>query len=224
MSTLFPSVDTSFSGFDTSRLLPSVETHCLQVLTLIESGFDTQSSTFKDFGYWPQVSTLPVLGDDTYHFSSRSLATDRRCWHFLDWVSTLVFPNLNICSLSSRVDTFCIRCQHFIFPDSYLWLLTLGVDTFVAGVDTSRLELVSLFSWSFEHRLLHDLRDVFPMDVYPLHYVQSSEIHYFLLLFKTLNGFDQYNFQILRYQHLLNKCQYFLGKKYFCSFLLIIEL
>ena len=68
-----------------------------------------------------------------------------------------------------------------LIPESILWLLTLGVDTSIAGVETSCPELVSLFSWPFEHRSLHDLRDVFLMDVYDLHYVQSSEIRDFLL-------------------------------------------
>ena len=96
LKALVPCVDTSQTCVDTSSLYSSVETHCLQVLT------------------------LPVLGVDTWSSSLKSLATIRKCQHFLNHVSTLVFPYLN------------------------LWLLTLGVNIFVTSVDTSRSRISSL--------------------------------------------------------------------------------
>ena len=74
------------------------------------------------------------------------------------------------------------------FLVSSLLATDFRVDTSVAGVNTSRPELVSLFSWLFEHRSFHNLRDVFCVIVYDLHHLQSIKIHDFLLLFKTLNG------------------------------------
>ena len=78
------------SGVDTSSHLPLVETHCLQVLTLPSICVDTWSSIFKEFSYYPQVSTLPLSGVDNFCLFLWNLATDPVCWQFLHKMSTLL--------------------------------------------------------------------------------------------------------------------------------------
>ena len=119
---LITCVDTSRICVDTSSLLPSIETHCFQVSTLIEPGVDTLLSVFMKFSYWPQVSILLILGVDTYFFRFESLLTIFRCRHFIFSDSSIWLLTLDVDISVAGVNTSCsrisylatdFRCRHF---------------------------------------------------------------------------------------------------------------
>ena len=118
-------------------------------------------------------------------------------------VSTLIFSNLNICSLSTCVNsstdvsTLYIQIQSVMF--SCVDSSNRCVDTFNQSfgyclhVSTPQ-EHVSIpfaqniflyFPWPFERRSNQVLQDVFSLDICDLQGLQSSEIHSFLHLTKT---------------------------------------
>ena len=104
------------------------------------------------------MSTLSTICVNTSCCRLSSLATIFRCWHFRSDVSTLIFLDMNPCSLSSGVDTSSRICRH-LFPRFNTIFMYWHIGTMCQHFLAECISLISLAIWA---RLLTIFKMSFP--------------------------------------------------------------